>query len=192
MLFRKFILLTATLMFVCTFAVAQTQPSPPPQASAPAADAEAAKKKKELDERVIQMLDQSVADANGLRLPQNRAVVYAMAGDLYWKYDDKRSRELFRNAANEIITFNAEAERETMALTVEGITDAISSMLDLSDPRADVVNLISRHDADLALEILLQTRSAKLADPMPKAAASPDAQPNTGAMCPHMNTSRLT
>src|SRR5688500_4730061 len=75
---------------------------------------EKAKKKKEIDERVVQMIDQSIADAAALRLAQNRAIVLTLAGDLYWKFDNKRSRELFRQAAGEIVSYNAEVEREKL------------------------------------------------------------------------------
>ena len=179
---RKLVFLTSILMLMCAFAAAQTQPSD--------SASDTAKKKKDLDERVVQMLDEAVSDAAGLRLPQNRAIVYALAGDLYWKIDEKHSRELFRNSAAEIVTYNAEAEREMMSLSIEGITDAITSMMDPSDPRADVVNLISKHDADLALEILLQTRSAKLADAMAKAAVATDTQPDIGSMGLNMDKIR--
>ena len=167
MLFRKLILLTTIFISVSSSAVAQTQPKPTPQPIDPAAEEEKAKKKKEMDERVVQMLDQSVADANGLRLAQNRAVVYGMVADLYWKYDDKRSRELFRNAASEIITYNAEAEKER-----SDSTEPNFDFGDQGDPRNDVLNLVAKHDADLALELLLQTRSPRLADAVAKAAVA--------------------
>ena len=153
MRFRSLVLITSAILLVGSFVFAQTQPSE--------ADADKARKKKELDERVVQMLDQLVADANGLRLAQNRAIVYAMAGDLYWKFDDKRSRELFRNAAGEIFNYNAEAEKER-----SDSTEPNYDFGDPGDPRNDVLNLVAKHDADLALELLLQTRSARLADAM--------------------------
>ncbi|HQY68726.1 MAG TPA: hypothetical protein PLD38_15730, partial [Pyrinomonadaceae bacterium] len=78
-------------MLLCSFALAQTQPTD--------SDADKAKKNKEQDERVVQLLDQAIGEAVSLRLPQNRAVVYAMAGDMYWKFDEKRARELFRSSA---------------------------------------------------------------------------------------------
>ena len=84
--FRKLAFLMSTILLLSTISMAQTGTATP--------DAEKEKKKKELDERVVQMLEQAIADAPTLRLPQNRAIVYALAADLYWKFDEKRSRDL--------------------------------------------------------------------------------------------------
>ncbi len=164
---RKIVFLTSTLLFLCAFAVAQTQPTM-------TAD-EKAKKKKAMDELVLQMLDGAVNDASGLRLPGNRAVIDAMSADIYWKFDEKRARELFRNAANEVVAYNAEAEKEA-AESTDPLSAAISNFNfatnDSGDPRYDVLNLVAKHDVDLALEFMQQTRSARLSDAMAKAAAT--------------------
>ena len=156
MRFRKFALITSAIALLSAFAFAQVQLS--------ADAAEKAKKKKEMDERVVQMLDQTIAESNALRLPQNRAVVYAMSGDLYWKFDSKRSRELFRAAAAEIVTYNFETEKEKRESTDIGMPERF----DPNDPRAEVLQLTAGRDADLALELLVQTRSASLAEAMAK------------------------
>lgn len=134
-------------------------------AQSPAAeDQEKEKKKKEMQEQVLRILDQAIGDAQMLTLPQNRAVVYAMSGDLYWKFDEKKARELFRNAAAEILQNNADMENERREST-----DMFVDLLDLEDVRNDVLPLVARHDAELALELLLQTRSARLIEAMLKA-----------------------
>ena len=156
---RKLVFLMSTLLLLCALAAAQTQPGQ--------ADPEKAKKKKELDELVLQMLDQSITDANGLRLPGNRALVDAMAADIYWKIDEKHARELFKNAASEVINYNGEAEKERAESTEPNY-----NIYDQDDPRNDVLQLIAKHDVDLALEVLLQTRSPRLADAVAKAATS--------------------
>lgn len=160
MLLRKPVFLTSTLIFLCAVTVAQISPSE--------TNADKDKKKKEMDELVLHMLDQCVADVPGLRLAQNRAIVDAMAGDLYWKLNEKRSRELFRNAAGEIVTFNAETEKERAENT-----EPDYNIYDPNDPRNDVLQLIVKHEADLALEMLLQTRSPRLAEAIAKAAVNP-------------------
>lgn len=180
MRFRKLVLLTSTIMFVGGLAFAQTQPTPTPQPSDPAADEEKAKKQKEMDERVVQMLDQATADANGLRLPQNRAVVFAMAGDMYWKFDEKRARELFRNAGNELNSFNADLEKDQRDTTARNFGPP-----EQNDIRGPILMLIARHDAELAYQMLLQTRPQKLAEAMAKGPSQqPDARggggPNRG------------
>ena len=65
-----------------------TVPSPSP---APTIDEARAK-------LLQQSLDDVIAGTTALRLPENRAFAYAMLGDMYWQFDQKRARELFRNA----------------------------------------------------------------------------------------------
>ena len=99
-------------------------------------DAEKEKKQKEIDEKVVQMLDQTIGDAGGLRLPQNRAIVLAMAGDLYWKFDDKKARDLFRSAAGELIAGDlVEAEKDKRDST----DPAYFEMADYNDTRSQVL-----------------------------------------------------
>ena len=167
MSFRKLVFLTSTFLFLCSLAIGQTEPAATP-------DAEKEKKQKEIDEKVVQMLHQAIGDAPTLRLPQNRAIVYAMAGDLYWKYDEKRSRDLFRSAANEILALNAESEKEKRESA-----DAFFEFPDFNDTRSQVLPLVAKNDADLALELLIQTRSSALAEAILKASA-PDAKAEGG------------
>jgi len=147
-------------MLLCSFALAQTQPTD--------SDADKAKKNKEQDERVVQLLDQAIGEAVSLRLPQNRAVVYAMAGDMYWKFDEKRARELFRSSAGELVSYNQEAEKERREVTAQNMLTDLFEVR--SDIRAEILPLVAAHDAELALELLVQTRPAKLAEAMARAA----------------------
>lgn len=148
------------LLILCTFAAAQTQPTE--------SDADKAKKKKEQDERVVQLLDEAIGEAVSLRLPQNRAVVYAMSADLYWQFDEKRARELFRSAASEIVSYNQEAEKERREVSAQNmLTDLFDFRADI---RSEILPLVANHDAELALDLLIQTRPAKLAEAIAKAA----------------------
>ena len=146
--------LLALLLFV-PFAVAQSQP--------PEVDAEKQKKAIELEEKVVQMLEQIVADVPTLRLAQNRAVVYGMAGDLYWKFDEKRAREIFRTCTGEILAANAEWDRD-----VKNSDNPFGNMYVFPTVRNDVLPLVAKHDGELALEMLLQTRPATLAEAIAK------------------------
>jgi hypothetical protein len=133
---------------------------------------------KDLEERVLKIIDQAVGDANYLKLPQNRATIYAIAGDLYWKFDEKRARDLFRNAANEIVIGNTEKESEK-----KETDDPYAAVFEYSgnDARNEVLPLVAKHDADLALELLAQTRPAKLTAAMAKA-LQPNAKQESGFM----------
>jgi hypothetical protein len=142
----------------------------PAQNSPTESQTEKDKKKQELEKQVLRLLDEAINEAALLKLPQNRAIVYAIAGDLYWKFDEKRARSLFRDMANEILAANEEAEKEK-----KKDDDPFAGLWDFNgDARGDTLPMLAKHDADLALELLVQTRPAKLAEAMAKAA-----QPNS-------------
>ena len=159
----------SAILLVCSFAFAQTSPTE--------SQTEKEKVKKELEKRVLEMLDQAIGDAATLKLPQNRAVVYAIAGDLYWKFDEKRARELFRNVGNEILLSNSEGDKEK-----KENDDPYAEVWDfdgLGNVRNEVLPMIAKHDADLAIELLVQTRTAKLNAALVKASA-PNAKQESG------------
>ncbi len=156
MAFPRFVYVTLLILTIFTFSMAQTSPT--------ASKSEKEKIQKELEAQVLKMLDQAVGDAGTLKLAQNRAIVYAIAGDLYWKFNEKRAREFFRNSANDIVVGNDEAEKDKKA-----DDDLYAGVFDFSDVRAEILPLIAKHDADLALEMLAQTRSAKLSAELAKA-----------------------
>lgn len=164
----KTLSLVSTMLLLACFCVAQT--------TAPAVDPEKEKAKKELDEKIVQMLDQVVSEASYLRLPQNKAIVFAMTGDLFWKYDEKRARDLFRSAGGEILAYNLESEREKR----DSSDGSLYEFMDFSDIRNQVLPLVAKNDAELALDMLVQTRPAALAEAMLRASA-PDAKPDTGS-----------
>jgi hypothetical protein len=156
-------------MFCFSAVRAQTAPSESPT--------EKEKARKEQETRLLEMLDQAVGEASVLKLPRNRAVVYAIAGDLFWKFDEKRARELFRLCESEIIAANEEAEKEK-----KENEDLFSGVfIEWNNIRSDILPMIARHDADLALQMLASTRPAKLAEAMAKA-AQPNAKQDGGYM----------
>ncbi len=133
------------------------------------------KVQKELEKQVLKVLEDTVSEAETLKLANNRAIVYAIAGDLYWKFDEKRARELFRRSGNEILAANADAEKEKK----ESDGSDYEEFFDSTDVRNDVLPMIAKHDADLAIVLLAQTRPAKIAEALAKA-AQPNAKQNNG------------
>ncbi len=134
------------------------------QTSATESQSENEKKQKELEKLVFDLLDQSVSDASNLKLPQNRALVYGIAGDLFWKTDEKRARKLFQDAANDLIVSNQLAEKEK-----KDSDNPYFGLYEWGSIRDEILPLIAKHDADLAIELLVQTRTATLAASMAKA-----------------------
>lgn len=143
-------------------------------ATATESASEKEKKQKEQEKRVLEILDQAVGDAATLKLAQNRAIVYAIAGDLYWKFDEKRARELFKSSANDIVVANAEAEKDK-----KDSDDPYASLYDFNNARNQILPLVAKHDADLALELLVQTRTAKMTEALAKA-TDPNAKQESG------------
>lgn len=154
----RLVLLAAAVLFLFAAISAQETASPTESKT------EKEKAQKELEKQVIKMLDQAIGDAGTLKLAANRAIVYAIAGDLYWKFDEKRARELFRNAANDVIVANLEAEKEK-----KDSDDPFTQLYDFNDVRSEILPLVAKHDADLALELLVQTRPAKITEALAKA-----------------------
>jgi hypothetical protein len=166
---RALLVVLCFLLFSFTLAAQDPTPTPTP---VPAAKTE---KQKELEKRVVEMIDQALGDANTLKLAQNRATVYALAGDLYWQFDEKRSRELFRLSGSEIVNANIEADKEK-----KENEDPYAGIFEFNtDIRGEILPLIAKHDADLALELLIQTRPAKIVEAMAKAAL-PNAKNSDG------------
>lgn len=134
------------------------------------------KKQKESEQTVLKMLDQAVGDAGTLKLAENRAIVYAIAGDLYWKFDEKRARQLFRDSANDILVANVDAEKDK-----KETDDPFFAVFSFGDSRSQILPMIAKHDADLALELLTQTRTAKMTEALAKATV-PNAKQEGGML----------
>jgi len=168
MFIRRFVNLAFLCLAFFTVSFAQTAPTE--------SQSEKEKKQKELKKNVLEMLDQAVGDAATLKLPQNRAIVFAIAGDLYWKFDEKRARDLFRSSANDMVVANFEAEKEK-----KETDDPFAQLYEFNDTRNQILPIIAKHDADLALELLVQTRTAKMTEALTKA-SDPNAKQDSGGM----------
>lgn len=156
--FQRILCIVFSILIITTISFAQ-------DISPTESQSEKEKIQKDLEERVLKMIDQAISDGSYLKLPHNRAVIFTIAGDLYWKFDQKRARDLFRSAGNELLAGNTQKEADK-----KDSTDPYAEVFDFDlDSRADVLPLIAKHDADLALELLVQTRPAKLQESLAKA-----------------------
>lgn len=181
MYLRRIAAFSLTTALLSSAAFGQTArvlaPAPTPVPLTAEQKEEKAKRDKEIQEQIVTMLDRTIADIGGLRLPGNRAVVYALAGDIYWRYDSKRSRELFRTGSSELLNYQADAERERLENVGQNM---IPDMFDPSDPRYDFLNLVGGRDPELGLELMAQTRPPAIADAMAKIAQQQAAAAATG------------
>src|SRR4051812_11873750 len=154
----RFAVFVSLIAISCLIGSAQTTPAPTPSASP-----EDAEKRAKLEALIQQGLDDTITNTTSLRLPENRALAYAMLGDMYWRFDQKRARELFRNVTSELSAYNADMEKDSADPNAPLGMD----MTFLSpDPRYQVIPLIAKRDAELATQVMQQTRRAIVSQAM--------------------------
>jgi hypothetical protein len=145
----RLVFLFVCLLFVSVFAaLAQVSPTEP--------QSEKDKAAQELEKDALKLAQQSVNDAGSLKLWQNRALIYAIAGDLFWKTDQKKARSLFKDAGNELVLGNQIPKEKA-----KNYYEDYSWWQD-SSPRRSILLMIAAYDADLALDMLLETRPPDL------------------------------
>src|SRR5215213_5601213 len=70
---------------------------------------------KEKQERDLKLLEQILSDAKNLRLPENRAYIFARVGNSLWQTDEKTARKLFQNAVADLIAAQMEVQNEKVS-----------------------------------------------------------------------------
>ncbi|MGI8849844.1 MAG: hypothetical protein ACR2HT_06715, partial [Pyrinomonadaceae bacterium] len=125
------------------------------QTSPTESNTEKEKARLELEKKAVALLEQIVGETSLLKFPDNRALVTASAGDLMWKRDEKRARQFFRQAAEDIIQANN--------LPADTSANPFMSFIANASPRREILMTIAKHDPELALELLYATRPANVA-----------------------------
>lgn len=108
------------------------------------------KARKELEGKALALLDEITADAQTLKLAENRVLVQSAAADLLWAHDEKRARAIFRDAMSGL------AEAMSSARAKSSQHD--NSLWTLTQLRQQALQMIARHDLQLALDLLRSTR----------------------------------
>lgn len=121
-----------------------------------AQDSEQAKTPEQL-RRESKLIEQVLADAAQLKLPENRAFAMAQAAAFLCQTDQNRARELFHRSVAELIT----AQTEVSEITKN--TYAFGQLIYGQTPRLNILDAVSRCDPELALEFLTKTRPPKIA-----------------------------
>jgi hypothetical protein len=115
---------------------------------------------KEKRERELKLLEQILTDAKNLRLPENRALVFARVANAYWPTDEKLARKLFQDAVADLIA------AQTEVLAEKNNKQYFQALIYGQSPRLDIINLIGTRDAELALEYLAKSRPAAINEAM--------------------------
>ncbi|MET0649593.1 MAG: hypothetical protein ABW208_23525 [Pyrinomonadaceae bacterium] len=136
--------LTLSLLILSTTAAAQLPP-----AAKQESEEEKAKARKELERKALALLDETLEGAQVLKLAENRAALRVQAGDLLWPRDEKRARSLFRDAAADLATVKTgDANRGDRHYWMA------------TQLRSQLLYTIASRDAQLALELLRESRPA--------------------------------
>lgn len=113
------------------------------------------KAQKEAEKKAVALLEQVVNETALLKMPDNRALIAASAGDLMWQRDEKRARQLFRQAASEITQANNLPKDDSMP--------GFMAVFQNASPRKQILQTVAKYDAELALELLYATRPPNVA-----------------------------
>ncbi len=128
--------------------VAQDNSTPPAVTDEQQKDDEAKEK------RAYALLEQTIDEAQFLKLPENRIRLEITAADLLWKHNEGRARSLFSLASDgvgELMRSNADASEQRRRV------NQTRSSVQL---RQELVLSAARHDAALAYQLLAATRNS--------------------------------
>ncbi len=164
-----------SILFLLLFCLALLAPS---YVAAQVDEKEKAQKelerRQELERKTLGLLDEIVASAWGLKLPENRSFVLASAAELLWARDEKRARNLYWEVFNSLGLPNDPALDDSKARDATTKDPAIkegTSKRAASDQaqtlkqyyamfglRRDFFRKVAQRDPQLALEMLHATR----------------------------------
>ena len=117
-------------------------------------DADAAKLK---EQRRAALLAKIHADAEQLKLPDNRSIISARLGVIAWKNDPDRAKKLFQAAVSELNSAQEEAE------AAKGKANLYQDLINSQSIRPQILNTIASADPEYALESLYKTRPTAVA-----------------------------
>jgi hypothetical protein len=129
-------------------------------------------KRAELERKTLGMLDELPTQAVSLKLPENRSFVLAAAADLLWTRDEKRARNLFWDALNNLISTNnptaeeskdsaardATAKDSTAKRSASDRARELSQYHAIFATRQEFLRKVAQRDPQLALDMLRATR----------------------------------
>ncbi|MGI8656462.1 MAG: hypothetical protein ACR2LC_14745 [Pyrinomonadaceae bacterium] len=174
---------TALSLLVCSSNAFAQMPVP---TSTPAPTEQQKQAQKEVEKKALALLEDTIADAQSLRVPENRALVTATAADLLWTRDEKRARSLFTDALNALAAARTASSGANNAEDGEGAGRNYANYAGYmaSALRQQLLQMVARHDATLALDLLRAGSSVKQApaSDASKVAAPAQANQNRGMM----------
>src|SRR5205814_1840001 len=135
------------LLASAAIAVAQTATSQTATAQQSPDRQQQQEEKAKLEKKAVALLEQVVADAQVLKLPENRIRVQIAAGDMLWDKNPARARGLLTDAGAMLGQVMLEADR----------TDR-EDVMTVNQLRQELVLTAGRHDAELGYQLLHSTQ----------------------------------
>ncbi|HXG92806.1 MAG TPA: hypothetical protein VNN73_10620 [Blastocatellia bacterium] len=111
---------------------------------------EQAKVRQEIEKRALALVDEAIEGAKSLKLPENRIRIQLNAANLLWLRNEARARALFKEATEYIRELLGEIDP---ADPLQSVQLTVANWL-----RSEAIQMISQHDAKLALDFLRATR----------------------------------
>ena len=150
MLIKKivsFVIASGFILAVAVFSVAQDASQTPATAQASPDPQQQQEEKAKLERKANALLEQVIAEAQSLKLPENRIRVQIAAGDMLWEHNATRARGLFVDAGAGLAQMNIDVDR----------TDR-NEMQAVNQLRQELVLTAGRHDGELGYQLLRTTQ----------------------------------
>jgi hypothetical protein len=150
MLIKKivpFVIASGFILAVAAVSVAQDATSQSATAQASPDPQQQQEEKAKLERKANALLEQVIAEAQSLKLPENRIRVQIAAGDMLWDKNPVRARGLFVDAGAVLAQMNVDVDR----------TDR-NEMQSVNQLRQELVLGAGRHDAELGYQLLRSTQ----------------------------------
>src|SRR5713226_7519461 len=146
---KRIVLLLASgfILTVAASSVAQDATSQSATAQASPDPQQQQEEKAKLERKATVLLEQVIAEAQSLKLPENRIRVQIAAGDMLWDRNAARARGLFMEAGTGLAQMNVDVDR----------TDR-NEMQALNQLRQELVLTAARHHGELAYQLLRTTQ----------------------------------
>ncbi len=140
---RKQLPLIALLLVIILATKITAQDSTPPSQDKQAAE--------EQRKKAFELLSLTTAEVRVLKIPENRILLLSQAAGLWWKYDEKAARTLIQEISVSLKALLSNPDDNHPQNRLSWTRRSL---------RQQVIQLITRYDLDLALEVLRNTRPA--------------------------------
>ena len=110
-------------------------------------------RQKALEKKALQLLEQTISEAQFLKLPENRIRIQISAGDLLWDRDPARARTLMSQAASGVIEMINASDGDRQNNTTQTANQL----------RQQLIMATAVHDPTLAYDFLTATRQVQTA-----------------------------